>query len=211
MPSAKSAVARSRRCSSSSRLVAARTPHRGRRAWCCGSTAPRAARICDLGREGTGRSGRVGRATNRSHSPMEAASSPLMRRPVYSISSCAAGRRGWKGHRQAKAMVEAEPSEVRREPGFGGRDAEVGGAGDAETAAHRSALDRGHDWCPAVEQPSAARYRLIAPAVADARRRAHRPARSWRRHRSACPQSTARSPGSLRWRRAPRRRRPASG
>ena len=55
--------------------------------------------------------------------------------------------------RQREAMMQAEPGEVRAEPGLRAGDAEVGGAGQPEAATHRRALHGGDHRRPHLEQP----------------------------------------------------------
>ena len=77
-----------------------------------------------------------------------------------------------EGDGEAEAGVEAELREVRREPRLGGGDPEVGGEGEAETAADRRALDRGDDRQRLLEQPDGDVVQVRSTVAADAPGRA---------------------------------------
>jgi hypothetical protein len=70
-------------------------------------------------------------------------------------------------HRQAETRVEAELGEIRREARLGAGDAEVGRAGDAETAADGGAMHGGDDRLPGAKQTHRLLIEMVGRAAAD--------------------------------------------
>ena len=60
---------------------------------------------------------------------------------------------GGKGDRQAEDVVEAEPDEVRREPGLRTANPEVGGTRQPQAGTDGCTLDRGHHGGLRIEEP----------------------------------------------------------